>query len=213
MVDLKSKFKKKETLTEEERVQQTKQKTAQQWMPVADIKNSLIYRKDNTLIGMFRVEPLNLELLSDNEKRRIIEALAEGLNGETESFQIFCIGRPVDLNSYLDWLQEKAKHESDYTRKNILKGFIQQAFETARSGEVIERRFYTIITKKYDNDKSEKELLTRLTDLQSKFLQAELKTKICNEDELMDVLSLFVNPIEMAFEQVALSYNDITILE
>lgn len=207
------KLKKKEPLTEEEKVKVIKQKTAQQWMPVADIKNSLIYRKDNILVGMFRVEPLNLELLSDNEKRRIVDTLAEGLNGETESFQIFCIGRPVDLNNYLDWLQEKAKNESDYTRKNVLKGFIQQAFETARSGEVIERRFYLIVTKKYSNEKSEKELLTRLTDLQSKFLQAGLKTKVCNEDELMDVLSLFANPIEMAFEQVALTYNDTTILE
>lgn len=198
--------KKNKNVPSEATIQQKREMTAQQWIPVADIDKGIVYRKDNTLVGFLRIQPENLELLSDNEKRRKIEPLANCINGETEGFQIFCIGRPVDLNNYLEWLQEKAKLEQDFTRKMILKGYIQQASQMASSGETTERRFYLIITKPADN-KAELELLTRLKDFQVKLSQADLTTDICTEDEIMDVLSLFANPVQAAYERTEFKYD------
>ncbi len=175
-------------------------KTSQQWIPVIDISNGIVYRKDGKIIGALRVQPLNIELLSDNEKRRKVDALSEGLNGENEGLQIFCIGRPVDLNNYLEWLQEKAKNEHDFMRKRLLKNFIQVASNTASSGETIERRFYIIISKPA-GPKSETDLIIRLNDLKSKFAAAELDCSICQDDELIDLFSLFANPIQASLDR------------
>jgi len=194
-------FGKKEVKSEEEVKQQQRIKTAQQWLPISDINGCIAYRKDNVLVGMLRVQPLNLELLSDAEKRRKIEALSEELNGESEGLQIFCIGRPVDLNSYLDWLQDKAKQEQDFTRKRILKNFIQHASELAASGEIIERRFFIIITKP-GGKKAEQEIVNRLEELKNKLSSAELVATVCKDDELMDVFSLFANPVYASVERV-----------
>ena len=194
-------FGKKEVKSEEEVKQQQRIKTAQQWLPISDINGCVAYRKDNVLVGMLRVQPLNLELLSDAEKRRKIEALSEELNGESEGLQIFCIGRPVDLNSYLDWLQDKAKQEQDFTRKRILKNFIQHASELAASGEIIERRFFIIITKP-GGKKAEQEIVNRLEELKNKLSSAELVATVCKDDELMDVFSLFANPVYASVERV-----------
>jgi len=196
----KLKDKKKEVVSQEELIQQKKEKTAQQWIPIADIEGPVVYRKDNLLIAMLRVLPENLDLLSDKEKKRRVDALAEQLNGETEDSQIFCIGRPVDLNNYLDWLQDKAKMEQDFTRKTVLKGYIQQASQMASNGETTERRFYFVIWKQA-GDKAEIDLLNRINDLQIKLSQAELITSICHEDELIDLYSLFVNPVQAGFER------------
>lgn len=196
----------------EELQQQRREKTAQQWIPVVDIDNGIIYRKDNFLVGILRIQPENIELLSDREKKRKVDSLTEGFNGIAEGYQIFCIGRPVDLNNYLEWLQEKARLEQDFTRKLILKGFIQSASELASSGEAMERRFYLIITKKNVN-KAEEELIERLTDLQIILSKAKLKSHICSEDELLDVLSLFVNPIQSAFETNEIERHYTTILK
>lgn len=204
--------KKKEVISQEELIQQRREKTAQQWIPVADIEKNIIYRKDNVLVGMLRIQPENLELLSDNEKKRKVEALAEGFNGETECFQIFCIGRPVDLNNYLQWLSDKAKEEQDFTRKMLLKGYIQQASQMVSSGEAMERRFYLIITKPA-GDKAEMELMSRLNDFQAKLSQAELTSHVCSEDELLDVLSLFANPIQAAYEKTEIQFDITTMLE
>jgi len=204
--------KKKEEISPEEIVQQRREKTAQQWIPISDIEGPVVYRKDNLLAAMLRIQPENLELLSDNEKKRKVESLAEEINGETEGLQIFCVGRPVDLNNYLDWLQDKAKMEQDFTRKMVLKGYIQQASQMAVSGETTERRFYIIITKQ-TGVKAEEELINKINDLQIKFGQAELKSDICREDELMDVFSLFANPIQASFERTELKMSLPTLLE
>lgn len=193
-------FGKKEIKSGEELKQQQRIKTAQQWLPITDINGCIAYRRDGYIVGLLRVQPLNLELLSDFEKKRKIDALAEELNGETEELQIFCIGRPVDLNSYIDWLQDKAKMEQDFTRKRILKNFIQYASGVATSGEIIERRFYIIITKKAGN-RAEQELMSRLQDLKTKLFSAELVAEVCNDDEIMDVFSLFANPSYASVEK------------
>ncbi len=194
-------IKKKKNESEEKEIKkQKREKTANQWIPIADIEGNVVYRKDGYLVGALRINPTNLELLSDKEKKRKVESLAEELNGETEGLQIFCIGRPVDLNNYLEWLQDKAKTEQDFTRKQVLKGYIQQASRLASSGEITERRFYMIITKK-NKEKAKEDLLDRLEDLQLKLQRAELTAKICEDDELLDLFSLFANPIQASYEK------------
>jgi len=191
---------KKDKKSAEELKQQQRVRTAQQWLPITDINRGIAYRRDGYLVGMLRVQPLNLELLSEAEKKRKIDALAEELNGETEELQIFCIGRPVDLNAYIDWLQDKAKMEQDFTRKRILKNFIQHASRVATSGEIIERRLYVIATKKAGN-RAEQDLISRLQDLKTKLFSAELAAEICDDDEIMDVFSLFANPSYASVEK------------
>ena len=82
----------------------------------------------------------------------------------------------------------------------------------ASSGETTERRFYIIITKQVAI-KAAEELINRINDLQVKFAQAELKSDICKEDELMDVFSLFANPIQASFERTELKMNLPPLLE
>ncbi|MGE4282322.1 MAG: hypothetical protein AB7G87_01235 [Clostridia bacterium] len=212
MIKLPNKKKSKKSSSSEEVTSQNRQKTAQQWIPISDIDGFIVYRKDNLLVSMLRIQPQNLELLSDKEKKRKVDSFAEQLNGETEDLQIFCIGRPVDLNNYLDWLQEKAKMEQDYTRKAVLKGYIQQASYMASSGETMERRFYMIIIKKMA-EKAEIDLRNRVTELQNKLSQAEIISHICNDDEIMDVYSLFAHPIQASFEKVRLEMLIPPILE
>ncbi|MBU3173284.1 TraC family protein [Clostridium estertheticum] len=203
----KKKKDKKQIVTPEEAVQQRREKSAQQWMPITDIEGNIFYLKDNVIAAMLRVQPENIDLLSDREQKRRVESLAEQLNGETEPLQIFCVGRPVDLNAYLETLQEKAKMEQDFTRKMVLKGYIQYTSKMASSGETTERRFYVIITKNVVDSKSESDLINRLNELKSKFEQAELNCDKCNEDELMDVFSLFSSPVQAAFENTEYEFD------
>lgn len=204
--------KNKNVKSKEEIAQEIRVKTAQDWMPIKDIDKSYVYRKDGLLVGILRIMPLNIDLLSNNEKRRIVDGLHEVINGENEEFQIFCIGRPVDLNVYLEWLQEKSKSEENFTRKQILKSYIQEATEIAASGETTERRFYIIVSKK-DGPKSVEDLNSRLRDLKSKFTNTGLKASICNDDEIIDLYSLFSNPVQAAYEKTEINYHYATLLE
>ena len=172
-------------------------------MPISDIDGSIVYRKDGCLVGMLRVQPLNIDLLSDRERRSKVSTFTEELNGEKDHLQIFCIGRPVDLNNYLDWLQNKAKQETDYTRKRLLNNFVKEATYKASSGDTIERRFYIVISKQNEN-KAAADLLNRLSELRRKLSTVGLISNICKDDELLDVYSLFSHPIQASFERASL---------
>lgn len=89
--------------------EQLKKKAAQDWLPFQDITSSFIYRRDGELVAVLRVEPLNITLKSETEKKRIITAMHEALNGQLEPIQIFCLPRPVDLDTYLERLQKQAR--------------------------------------------------------------------------------------------------------
>ena len=51
------------TIDPEELIKQTREKTAQQWMPIADIEGKIVYRKDDVLVGSIRVMPENLSFI------------------------------------------------------------------------------------------------------------------------------------------------------
>lgn len=204
--------KKKNELDQEEVIQKKREKTALEWMPIADIIEKTVYRKDNLLVGLLRVFPKNISLLSDREKKRIVASLAEGINGENQELEIFCVGRPVDLNNYLTDLQEKSKIEANFNKKRILKGFIQYASKTASSGETTERRFYIIVTQKNNSSKAEYDLFNRLEDLKGKLLMADLQASICVEDEIIDVYALFSSPIQSAYEKTYNEFNFPTVV-
>lgn len=193
-------FKKKlkQELTAEQVQQQEREKTAQQWMPLADIRDCIVYRKDGQIFGAIRVYPKNLELFSEKEKKKKIEALTEALNGEKSGLQIFCIGRPVDLTNYLEWLQEKANREMDFKRKLLLKNFVSQASKMATSGEITERRFYIFLNGKLGE---EEELRNRLNELKHRLSLAELDTDLCREDDYMDLFTLFASPITASYSK------------
>lgn len=203
--------KNKKTVNPEEIIQQKREKTAQQWIPVIDIQNNIVYRKDDYISGMLRIHPSNIDLLSDNERKRIIDALAEGFNGENEPFQLFCIPRSVDLNTYLENLQEQAKLELNFIKKQVLKGYINQATKLATSGEAVERRFYLVISKK-DGLKAEEELINRLNNFKAIYNNAEMSSHICTDDELLDVLELFAHPIQASYERSEITFNTSSVL-
>jgi len=172
---------------------------AQDWFPVADIRNNLVYRKDGNIVMVLRVAPLSLELLTSREKNIKIELFTECLNSEKKDLQILCIGRPVDLRGYLEWQEDMYRQTIDKKRKEILRKCINHAHRIAMSGQITERRFYVLITDKYTK-RGEMELMERAESLRRKLNDAGLEAKICTESELLDLFTLFSFPEQQPFE-------------
>ncbi|MBN4062890.1 MAG: hypothetical protein COA82_01185 [Alkaliphilus sp.] len=189
-------FSKKQKKNKKNEEQEQKKKTAQQWMPLADIENEFMFLKNGDIVCVLQIQPISLELLSQREKNNIIAAFSEELNGLDNSIQFFCIGRSVDLDSYLSFLNNKSQYESDFIRKQILRKFISNALEISKSGETTERRFYSLI-----KSKDEEEIKTKIYELQSQFVRAGLVTRVLKNDELLELVSLFTSSEMVSFEE------------
>lgn len=189
--------KKKET---EQDIMAEKEKTAQNWMPVKDIYNQIMYRKDDTLAAAVKVQPINIHLLSITEQKVKINALFEALNGIDYPLQIFTIARPVDLDGYISKLNMMKQNEDDLRKRKLFDGSIQVAAQKATSGEALERDFYVVIAQ--ENIKYvEAILLEKAKDLSNKLTSAGLISNVCTDQELRELNFVFTHPAQASIEK------------
>ena len=185
----------------EKALSRTRKKSAQEWLPVRDIRGGVMLRRDKNLVAIIKIEPVNLSLLSQNEKKRIISILHEVINAQQEPMQWLSIGRSVDLDGYIARLEQQSQEVKENVRKKLLKGYIRQAAEMAAGGETLERRFYVLLVQnpgKY----AEKELLNRARELAGNLQGVGLGAELCDDRQILDLLFSFHQPSQASFERV-----------
>ena len=187
---------KKTSQTTQRTSQQEARKAVQGWLPFKDVAREVLVKKDGQVVAVLKVEPFNLSLKSETEKKRIITAVFEALNGLKEPFQIFSLGRPVDLDAYLRELQEKARETVNPTRKKLLQEYIRYVGTLVSSGEVMERRYYILLP-----GKDREEIVQKAHELASNLERSGLKVRICEDQEIIDLLFVFLHPAQAAFER------------
>ena len=187
---------KKEASKKKQATQEEARKAVQDWLPFRDIARGVLVRKDNQAVAVLKVESFNLSLKSETEKKRIITAVFEALNGLKEPFQIFSLGRPVDLDAYLRELQEKAREAVSPARKKLLQEYVRYVGTLVSSGEVMERRYYILLP-----GKDREEIVQKAHELASDLERSGLKVKICEDQEIIDLLFVFLHPAQAAFER------------
>lgn len=182
---------------------QSKKPTTQEWLPIKDIKNNLVYMKDNRVVAAIRVQPVNINLLSNNEKKRKIKRLEEVLNGIDYGYQIISIGKPVDLDAYITRLEQMRANTEDMVRKKLLTIYAKQAAAKAVSGEALERHFYMLVDQKLGKKPhlDEQIAIQKATQLASNLSSAELLSSVCTDYDLRTLHFIFTNPAQAAFER------------
>lgn len=185
--------------------------STQNWLPVNDVNDRFIYRKDGHIVTAIRIQPVNLHLLSEKEQKNKIASLHEVTNGIDYETQTLVIARPVDLDGYIARLEVMKDEETNFIKKRLLDGYIRQAAQLATGGEALERHFYMLLTqkltKKVEYDKNE--LLARTNQLALNLSGAGLASHICSDQELRDVLFIFTNPQQAAYERAPYTSSEV----
>ncbi len=180
-------------------------KTAQDLIPISDIEENIVYKKNNEYLEILKIEPININLISEENRKNIILEFSKQLNSLTDEIQIFCIGRPVDLNEHLNLLRDKIYTEKNFTKKTILKRYFNYAAEISVRGEITEKNFYVILKNKNLN-----ELAIKTNEIIEKFSLINIKSYICNEKEILDLYCLFAYPMQAYYENNEKKYLDLT---
>jgi hypothetical protein len=177
--------------------------STQEWIPIKDVYNGFIHRKDGALVCAIRVQPKNIRLLSKDEAIRLVKLLMEVLNGIDYSYQIITIPRPVDLDAYIAELQSLKSNEENPIKNRLLGNYISQAASVAVSGEALDRLFYILIDEFPGNKKQKTELILhqRASELVSNLMSADLMSHLCSDDELRELLFIFTNLSQAAYER------------
>lgn len=170
-----------------------RQQTANDFVNVMDIKNSLLYSKDSYLFAYLRVPPISRELMSEPEQEMIIRNLAVELSTEQKPFKFFAISRPVNISGLIDDLTDAYMVAETPQQKELLKNDIDTINGFALSGDVVERQFYFIIWEKY-HDGAHEYLLRRAEELCLRLAAVQRDVQLLNDNEIVQLCNLFANP-------------------
>ena len=121
-------------------------KAAQDWLPLRDLHDGLLYRPDGAVVGGVAVAPFNLSLKSTTEQQAVIAAVHAALNALDVAWEILSVYRPVDLDAYLASLDAMLQ-TADQRRKPVLRDYLQWVHALVRSGEHSERRYYVLVVR------------------------------------------------------------------
>lgn len=181
------------------REKKPKQLSCNEEINILDIRNNVIYTKDDNLIMALKIYSINMQLFSRRELNQKVKEITNELAGDLQELKFFSISRPVDVTGLIDSLREILNDSDKQKQKNLLKQNIKETVRLTVTGDVVERQnFITISTK--NTDIAEKELQKQAMDLSNKFSNCLIKTEILNEQELIQLCNSTLN-INFAFKE------------
>lgn len=174
-------------------------KTCNEEINILDIRNNVIYTRDDYLIMALKINSINMQLFSKRELNQKIKEITTELTSDLKELKFFSISRPVDVTGLVDKLREILNNSESQKQKNLLKQNIKETVRLTVTGDVVERQnFITIFDK--NSDIAEKELQKRAMDLVNKFGNCGIKVEILNEPELIQLCNSTLN-INFAFRE------------
>ena len=149
-----------------------KNKTLQEWLPIKEIdKKGVVKLKNNNLIKIIKVNPINYNLKSDLEKESILNSYKIFLKTCNFDIQILIQSNKEDLSHHINNIQNNiSKKENKYLEK-ISKNYIQYINKINSERKSSSKDFYIIISNenKKNNNIQTEELLKN--DLKEKYFK------------------------------------------
>lgn len=166
--------------------------TAQQEINILDIRNNLIYTRDNLIIAILKINSLNMQLFSKKELINKIKDITSELSTETKEFKMTSIARPVDVGSLIDFLRNILNNSTDSIQKRLLRENIRETLNLTLIGDAVERQNLLIISEDL-SDNAEQEIQKRAREIVQKFDNCGMKLEILNDQYLIQVCNSFTN--------------------
>lgn len=182
---------------------QEENETANDLVNVKDIKDTFLYRKDGYVYCYLKVNPYNVDLLSQEEKRAKTAVLAADFDSDRKAFTYFTLPREIDLDGYKQDIKNAYMAEmADLGTKRILQMMLGEATELATNGENYEHQHYIRLWKIQGTDirDTEKELIRRAEEFVKRYQLVGITLQIANYDEIIKICNLFANPIQAVWD-------------
>lgn len=117
----------------------------QQYLDIAEIKDNAIIMKDGTLRAVLLVSSINFALKSEDEQNAVIDSYVRFLNNLTFTLQIVIQSRELNIDNYLEYLNNKKKEQTNKLLKVQTADYMEYIKELTSLGKIMNKRFYVIV--------------------------------------------------------------------
>jgi len=169
------------------------EQTLNEFLNIKDIKNNYLYTLDEQVIVFIKVNPINIELLSDSELERKMDSNSIEFSSEQYPYKIMVIPRAVDISEHIREQEQLKKTLDDDVCIEIINNRIIATTEIVENKNIIENEFYIMI---YDNyrDNIEHELNKRVNSWVNRLNNCELKCEVLEERDIILLIKSFTIP-------------------
>lgn len=119
--------------------------STQEYLDIAEIKDSTVIMKDGTLRAVLLVSSINFALKSEDEQNAVIDSYVRFLNNISFTLQIVIQSRELDINGYLDYLKGKEKEQTNKLLKAQTREYTEYVKELTSMGKIMNKRFYVVV--------------------------------------------------------------------
>lgn len=119
--------------------------TTQQHLPIADIKDDIVFLKGGGAALVLQVSAVNFGLLSQKEQMAIIFAFAQMLNSLSFAIQIVILSERLNITSYLALLDKAQKMQNNPLLSKLMVGYRQFIQNTIRENDVLDKKFFLVV--------------------------------------------------------------------
>ena len=122
-----------------------KSKTAQEFVPIEEIRDGVVVLKDGGLRVIAMTSSLNFALKSEENQQAIILQFQNFLNSLDFTVQISVQSRRLDIRPYLALLEERYKAQSDELMKIQTREYIEFVKSFTESTSIMTKTFFVVV--------------------------------------------------------------------
>jgi len=138
--------------------------STQQFLDIAEIKSNIVVMRDGTLRAVLLISSINFALKSEDEQNAIISAYVSFLNNIDFPLQIVIQSRELNIDRYLEDLQQKSKEQTNELLKMQTLEYAQYIQELISMSKIMNKRFFVVVPYNPLSDK-QKGFFSRFFDL------------------------------------------------
>lgn len=125
---------------------------AQNFVPIKNIKDGILYMDDGRIKVVLTASSLNLALKGEEEQAAIIGQFQGFLNSLDFPIQIHVESRRIDIKPYLFSLEKRQEEIEDELMKNQIREYRQFIKTFAERTNIMNKRFFIVIDYEHGED-------------------------------------------------------------
>lgn len=164
-----------------------------EFLNIKNIRESILYTLDGQVIQFIKVEPINIELLTDDELESKMNFSSIEFSEEQQPYKILVIPRAVDISEHIEEQEELKRKIDDDVGIEIINNRIISTTEIVENKNIIENEFYIMI---YDSNKDniENELMKRANNWINRLKNCGYRSNLLYEREIILLIKSFTIP-------------------
>ena len=167
---------------------------------IKGVRDGILMLPNNEYRAILQVSSLNFELRSEEEQDAIIETYESFLNSVGTSLQILVRTREIDMDKYLEDLQERLDGETVPIYRDQLQNYDDFIRSLITDNKILTRHFYIVVPYKMngkaDFDIVYEQLKIRLDIISKGLARIGMHTDQLDSLETLDLFYSFYSPVQ-----------------